>query len=126
MSGEPRKTVPEILADARHLLATRGWHRGSMYPGSREHPPKKFDDGMPLCLLAACRVADTGCPWSGDAQEATDALQETLEQRFDRPVAVGPWQDGFAGLADVLKLIDETLTRVTEAPAAEPRETAAI
>ena len=117
MGHTPTKTVPEVLAEARALLQQRGLHKGSMYPGSRSFAadgtgPTRFDSTMPICLLAACRIADTGNPWTGTAYEAVDALQATLEHQSGRPLGVGPWQDmAERTMDDVLQLIDDTVSR---------------
>ena len=96
-NASPR-TVPEILTGARALLQQNGLHKGSMYPASRTRDVDgtgrvRYEPGMPLCLLAACRVADTGSPWTGDAEEAIAALHATLRHRTGRPLGVGSWQD---------------------------------
>ena len=64
-SNDSPQTVPEILTEARALLQQNGLHKGSMYPDSRTRDVDgtgrvRYEPGMPLCLLAACRVADTG------------------------------------------------------------------
>ena len=109
------KTVPEILAEARSLLQQDGWHKSSMYPGSRavaidDTRRVRYQPGMPTCLLAACRIADTGNPWTGAANEAIDALHATLQRQTGRPLGAGPWQDSSSTtLDDVLNLIDDTV-----------------
>ena len=100
------KTAPEILAEARDLLQRNGLHKGSMYPNSRTcsidgTERVRYEPGMPLCLLAACRVADTGNPWTGDADEAIAALHETLRHRTGRPLGVGSWQDDVGRTLDL-------------------------
>lgn len=115
-ASAPAKTVPEILTEARALIEQHGLNRGSMYPGSRSFStdgtgPVRYQLGVPLCLLAACRVTDTGNPWSGDARQAIDALHATLERQTGQPLGVGPWQDSSRRtLDDVLKLIDDTIS----------------
>ena len=110
------KTVPEILTEARALLQQHGWHRGSMYPGSRscgydDTERIAYQAGAPLCLIAACRVADTGNPWTGAADQAIAALHATLERQSGRPLGVGPWQDSSSRtMDDMLRLIDDTIS----------------
>ena len=111
----PTKTVPETLSSARALLLQDGWHKGGLYPGSCSGPidggaSVGYRPGMPLSLTAACRVADTGHPRVGMAQDAIDALQATLERRTGRPLGVETWQANIAALDDVLQLIDDTIT----------------
>ena len=109
------KSVPDILAEARALLQQHGLHKGSMYPGSRscglgDTERVGYRPGMPVCLLAACRVADTGNPWTGAADQAIDALQATLQRQTGRPLGAGSWQDSSSRtLDDVLNLIDDTI-----------------
>ena len=116
MTSTTTKTVPELLEAARDLINQNGWHRGSLYPGSRSYtgpglgPAVPYRPGMPVCLYAACRIADTGNPWSDDAAGAIAALHATLERRYGRPYGLGSWQDsGHRTQQDVLQLIDDTL-----------------
>jgi hypothetical protein len=58
VTAADRAAVCDAAAD---LLLTHGWHQGDRWPGGKDEVP--WRPGLPLCLMAALRVAaDTTLP----------------------------------------------------------------